>query len=877
VSPPARSTKKAPRLARWLLHRSLPVDNRNELIGDLEEEYRGHVLPERGAVRARWWYWRQVLSSLPWLVGRDLARDVRYGVRSLRRQPGFTAAAVLTLALGIGANTAIFSIVNVVLLQPLSYSEPDRLVHIFEFDRAESQRRSASWPEYLDWRELNRTFDDIAGYEGGSRTLTGIDGAERVNVAQVTGNFFRTLGVSPRLGRAFEDGEDGREPARLVMLTHNAWQRRFGADETIVGEALTLNGVPHTVVGVLPAEFEFVLRGTAELYIPLGVSARQAERRYTHWLDLVGRLSDGVTLDEAQADLSALATVEAAAVGDWHAGVGEIVVPLRDEMVASIRPALLVLLAAVGVVLLATCANVAGLILARSATRSRELSIRAALGAGRRRLLQQLLTESLLLAAIGGGVGLIMGNWGLAALVAAIPERQRLALPHVAGLSLDTTMVGVALGLTVLTGVLVGLAPAWRAAGGNVQAALRTGGRSATGRLRNARPALVAAEVAMAVVLVAGGGVLGKSLVRLLQVSPGFDPNGVLTMRVSLPGSRYQGDEQVLAFHRDFVAGLSALPGVAGAATINQLPLTGHGNSGTFTVEGTPLVGGESNPEVNIRTVSPDYFRTLGVPLLTGRELGAADDMDAPPAVLVNETLARSYFPDRGPLGRKIVFSFFDGQPGWEIVGVVGDERFGGPDEPVTPVVYFPYAQTPDSAFSVVVRAHVPPLSLVDAARAQATALDAELPVYDITTMNLIAQNSTAVFLRRYVLLLVGGFAALALLLAAVGLYGVMSQSVVERSREIGVRVALGANHRDVVRMVVRQGMAPALVGLAAGMVAALGALRFLGSLLYEVQPHDPFVLAGVATILGTVALAACWLPALRATRVDPIISLRAE
>jgi putative ABC transport system permease protein len=873
--------KRPPRIARWLLHRSLPAHNRDDIIGDLDEEYRGYVSRERGPLRARWWYWRQALGSLPPTIGRDLARDLRFGARALRQQPGFTVAAVLTLALGIGANTAIFSIVNAVLLRPLPYEQPDRLVHIWEFDAAESQRRQASYPEYLDWRAMSRSFSDIAGYDGSSRTLTGVDGAERVDAAQVTDNFFRTLGVTPYLGRAFEQGEAGPDAAAVAMLTYSSWQTRFAGDEAIIGRTLTLNGVPFTVVGVLPPDFEFSLRGDAELFLPLDVSAAEQEQRYRHWLDLIGRLRDGVTLEQAQSELSALAGAAAADVGDWHAGVSELLVPLHTEIVGAVRPALLVLLAAVGVVLLVTCANVAGLLLARSATRARELSIRAALGAGRRRLLQQMLTESLLLAACGGAVGLLIGAWGLSAMVAAIPERQRLALPHLHALSLDGTMIALAVGLTLLTGILVGSIPAWRAAGAQLRDALAGGGRSATAGSRGAlfapRPLLVVAEVTMAVVLAAGAGVLGKSVVRLMSVSPGFDPDGVLTMAVNLPDARYDTYAKAITFHRDLLERVAALPGVSGAGTINQLPFRGPGNSGTFTVQGEPLVTGESEPEVSVRTVSARYFGTLGVPLIAGRGFAASDNRDAPTVVLVNRTLAQRYFPERGPLGRRIAFSWFrDGQP-LEIVGVVGDEHFAGPDQPVTPVVYFSYAQTPDSEFRLVVRAAVPPRSLAPAIRAEAAALDPELPVYEISTMNEIAANLSAVFLRRYVLLLVGAFATLALLLAAVGLYGVMAQSVIERTREIGVRLVLGADSGEVIGMVVRQGMIPALAGLLTGLAVALGALRYLGSLLYEVQPYDPTVLAAVAALLGVIALAACWLPARRAARVDPMVSLRAE
>ena len=877
--------KQAPRLARWLLRRLLPPDNRNDIIGDLDEEYTRHIAGERGRFRARAWYWRQALGTLPRLVGRDLSRDLRFAGRALRRQPGFTAAAVATLALGIGANTAIFSIVNAVLLRPLPYAEPGRLVHVFEFDPTDSSRRSASWPEYVDWRRMNRTFAEIAGHDGSSRTLTGIDGADRVSAAQVTDNFFRTLGVTPHLGRTFEAGEAGRDAARVVVLTHESWQRRFGADPAALGQVLTLSEIPHTVIGVLPADFEFSLRGAAELYLPLDLTEAEETQRYRHWMDLIGRLDGGVTIDQAQADLTTLARAAAPDVGEWHAGVSELVVPLHEVMVGRIRPALLVLLAAVGVVLLATCANVAGLMLARSASRARERSTRAAPGAGRRRLLQQLHTESLLLAFLGGAAGLLVGAWGLSALVAAIPQQQRLNLPQLRELSLDPAMIGAAVALTLVTGVLVGWVPAWRGADRRIHRALQWGGRAGAahrrrpfiGGLPGARATLVGAEVVMAVVLVAGAGVLGKSVVRLLQVTPGFDPDGVLTMAINVPADRYETREAVLSFHRDALARLAALPGVAGVATINQLPFAGPGNSGTFTVEGEPLATGETDPEVGIRTVSADYFDVLGVPLLAGRGFAPADDATAPPVVLVNQALAERYFPERGPLGRRIAFAFFRNAQPLEIVGIVGDERFAGPDQPVAPVLYFCYAQSPDREFRLVARTAPPPLSLAGPMRAEIAAMDRSLPVYEVETMNGITARHGAVFLRRYVLRLVGAFAALSLLLAAVGLYGVMAQSVVERTREIGVRLALGADRRDVVRMVVREGMAPALAGLIAGTAAALAALRLLGSLLYEVSPYDPAGLAGVAALLGVVAVLSCWVPARRAARVDPVVCLRAE
>jgi putative ABC transport system permease protein len=684
--------------------------------------------------------------------------------------------------------------------------------------------------------------------------------------------------VGAWLGRTITAGEDGRPAARVVVLTYGAWQRRFGGDPAILGQSIRMNDVDTTVVGVLPASFEFPLRGGAELYVPLETSKPQEERRYWHWLDLIGRLKPGVTREQAEDDLSALARAAASQAGDWHAAVVEHVVPLRGEMVRGVRPALLVLAAAATVVLLVACANVAALLLVRSATRRRELSIRAAVGADRGRLVRQQLTEAVLLALVGGGGGVLVGRWGLSGLLAAMPLRQRLALPHLRDLAPDTSMLLVALAATLATALLVGLPAAWRAARGDVHGDLKAGGRGSTGSgLGSLTPVLVATETALAVVLLTGAALLVQSFVRLLDVSPGFDPNGLLTMRLALPGDRYRDADALRDFHQRFLDQVRALPGVRDASSIDQLPLTGRGNTGVPTVEGMTLASGEEMPEVNIRTVDAAYFRAMGVPLVRGRGFTSRDAGDAPKVVLVNQTFVDRFFPNGEALGRRLVFSFFEGQPRWEVVGIVGDERFGDLDEPMTPVVYFPYDETPDRAFSLVVRTATDPAALAASIRRETVRLDPGLPVYSVLTMARIVADSSAVFLRRYVLLLVGAFALVALLLSAVGLYGVLARTVAERTQEIGVRLALGAGPGDVVRAVAGRGLAPATAGLLAGLAAALASTRLLGGLLFEIRSNDPGTLVGVALLLFLVASVACWIPARRAARVDPVTALRAE
>jgi predicted permease len=895
-----------PRLARRLLLAVLPESARRVVVGDLDEEFACHIATSRGPVRARLWYWRQALASLPaalrlrgraggrrgpgarpggaWFGGNPPAAgplsgtgtDLRFAVRLLRRRPGLSVAVIMTFALGIAATTAVLSLANAVLFRPLPYDAPSRLVALEEVDtRRGSSSGNVSWPDYLDYRAGAETLVDLAGYTGGSRTLTGPGlPADQVPITEVTPNFFRTLGVRPALGRDLvpEDALPGA-PA-VVLLTDEAWRRRFGAAPDIIGRDVQLGTAPATVVGVLPAEFEFPLRGLAELFLPLRPRDAQIERRYFHWLDLVGRLRPGVTLDEAARDLDRIARGFQAIDPQYHPAAAVRVAPLAELIVGDVRPMLLVLLGA-GLVLFAiAAANIAGLLLARAATRGPEIGIRVAVGASRGRLVRQLVAESLALAVPASLVGVAAGAVSVRAFVETLPRGQRASLPHLATIGLDPAVVAWTLAASMALACVFGLLPAWRLTGRAQGGGLRRG-VGVDRREARWQAGFVAVQVALAVVLLSGAGLMARSVRNLADVSPGFDPEGLLTLRTTIAGERYAGRDAVLAFHAQLLARLDALPEVAGAATIDDPPLTGRGNTGTFRIEGETA---EAESSTRLRTVTANYFDVVGVPLLEGRRFGPDDRPGAPGVLLVNDALAREAFDGRA-LGRRIAFPFIAGQPYWEIVGVVGNERFDGIEQPAGPAAYFHYGQSPDRGITVALRTRSldDPLVLESAVRAIVADLDSGLPVFAVRSMTGLLDDSDPVFRRRVVLQLVGVFALAALALSVVGLHGVVARTVATRTREIGVRMTLGARGGDVARTTLGRGLAPAGAGLVLGLGGSVVFGRLLATLLFGMSPHDPATLAAVGGLFALVALLACLGPTLRALRIDPVQALRRD
>jgi putative ABC transport system permease protein len=807
----------------------------------------------------------------------NLLQDLRYGFRMLLKRPGFAFVTIVTLSLGIGANSAIFTVVNAALLRPLPYREPERLVHLWETTpRQQFGEREASYPDYLDWKANNQVFEDVAGYTKRSFTLTGRDTPERLEGAAVTDNFLQVLGVEPALGRSFRPGEGLPNTARLVLLSHGLWQRRFGGDPNIVGQTLALNGESYEVIGVLPERFQFAPANTAELWATLNPNDGQVSRRFMHWLNIIARLKPNVSIEQAQAGMGSVA--QAIAQGDpaSHTGTAIKVISLHEQIVGNIRPILLVLLCAVCFVLMIACANVANLLLARSTARRKEIAIRTALGAGRARLIRQLLTESMALALLGGAVGLVLAQWGVDLLLAGIPAAQAKTMPYLQGLTIDSRVLLFTIGVSLLTGVVFGLAPALQSSKLNLQESLKEGGKTSAaqthGRLRSL---LVVSEIALALVLLVGAGLMLKSLVRLLAVDPGFNPDNLLTLRVLLPMTKYPEDAQLAAFHQQLIEHVENLPGVKGVGSVNILPLLG-GNTATFVPEGRPAPPPGEEVESNIRDVSSSYFRVMSVPLIRGRYFTDQDTAQTPPVLIINQTLANRLFPGQDAVGQRLIYPKLE-MPPFEIVGVVGDEKVTGLDKAITPVVYGPYLQAPNNSISLVVRTNSDPNSIAMAVRSEIQALDPDLPVFDVRTMGQIIDSSPSTFLRRYPAFLIGVFATVALALAMIGIYGVISYSVTQRTHEIGVRMALGARQLDIFKMILGQGLILTLIGIGSGLLAALLLTRFLSSLLFGVSAADPLTYIAVSLPLIAVALLACYIPARRATRVDPMVALRYE
>jgi putative ABC transport system permease protein len=804
-----------------------------------------------------------------------LLQDLRYAVRTLLKKPGFTLIAVITLALGIGGSTAIFTIVDAALLRGLPYKSPERLYHLWESTpQQEFAQREFSYPDYQDYQQ-NQVCDGVAAYTGGGAIMTGRGEPERVLAPAATANFFSLLGVEAVIGRTFQPGEDKPGAPRVTVLTYGMWQRTFGGDRNAIGQPLTLNGDNYTIVGVLPASFQFALR-PADLWRPYQPTDAQLTRRFLHGTNLIGRLKPGVSAEQAQTELSVIASRIEQENKQSHAGTGLRLVPLQEQVVGQVKPILLLLLGAVGFVLLIACANVASLLLTRSLSRQKEVAIRAALGASRWRVIRQLLTESVLLSLVGGAAGLLVAYWGVAALVTALPESQLNALPFLKSLHIDTSILLFSFGLSLVTGVVFGLAPALQSSRLDLNEVLKEGGRNmSAGAGHRLRSALVMSEIALAVVLLVGAGLMMKSLFRLLQARVGFNPENLLTMTVVLPAAKYTDGNRQVTFHEQLKERVRSLPGVSGAGTVNILPLQG-GNTTRFNVEGDPVPPPGQETEANIRTVNESYFQTLGVPIIAGRIFDERDKADAPGVVIIGKSLADRFFPGRDPIGRRLVYTGVQAPPDL-IVGVVGDVKITALDEAIRPVLYYPYRQDPALATNLVVRTTADPTALAGAIRNETRALEPDVAIFNVRAMEQLISDSPAAFMRRFPALLISIFAGVALLLASIGIYGVVSYSVSQQTHYIGVRMALGAQPSDILKMVLKQGLALAFAGMALGVVAALALMRLLRSLLFEVQTTDGATFAFVIGTLFLVTLFACYLPARQATRVDPLVALRYE
>ena len=819
---------------------------------------------------------------------RGLPQDLRYALRGLRQRPGFTLVAVLTLALGIGANTAIFSVVNGVLLRALPYERPGRLAMIWGH-RNQEPLAELSVPEYWDLRERTHAFAGLAAFAEGNINLTGIGTPERISAGYLTANATALLGVAPAVGRGFTAEEDLPGGPPVVLLGDGLWRRRFGADPKVIGRVLTLDDTPTTVVGVMPPDFQLPTHyagAPKELWAPMQLdpAINRGERGW-HFLEVIGRLRDGVALEAASAETSSLMRGMLAAYPmEYTPEFDGSATAVSQSVVGDVRPALLVLLGAVALLLLIACANVAGLLLARSEMRQREIALRTALGAGRSRLVRQLLTESLLLAAAGGLVGLLLAVWGVQGLVLAAPP----SVPRLDAVGIDLHVLGYTLGVTLLTGILFGLAPALHAVRGDLTGALTDGGRAGTtgrGRQR-VRQALVTGQIAVALVLVTGAGLLVQSFLRLRQVDPGFVPEHLLTARVELSPVRYHDNDVKRRFYENLLERLRSIPGVRSAATARALPMTGRLEIGdwSFILEGqaaAPPLPTDWHP-ADWQVVSPGYFATMGIPLLQGRDFAATDRRGAPGAMIVNRTLARQVWPGGDALGRRVLLGGGDADSVWRtVVGIAGDVRHRGLTASPRPEMFLPYAQFPAGtgtappSMHVVLRAAGDPSALATALGAAVAALDPDVPLSGVQTME-TAMGSWAAE-RRLIMLLVSGFALVALVLGSVGIYGVMAHVVAQREREIGVRMALGALPGQIVGLVVSQSAWLVGAGILAGTAGALAVTRLLTGLLFQVRPTDPLTFLGTALVLVVAAAGATLVPALRAVRTDPAHALRSE
>ncbi len=812
-----------------------------------------------------------------------LFQDLRYGIRMLTKSPGFTAVAIITLALGIGANTAIFSVVNGVLLNPLRYAEPDHLIALYS-RQADYDRSSISYPNFLDWVHENRSFSALAAYRPDDFNLSGMGEPERLPAEMVSASFFPLLRVRPVLGRTFLPEEDQTGARPVVLISGGLWKRKFGSSKDALGQSLTLNDVAYTIVGVIPADFHYtgINFHPSDVYTPIGQwnDPTFRDRRASLGTFAVGRLKPGVTFEQAKADMDALGRHLAEQYPEVDKDTGIALIPLKQAVVGDVRPSLLVLMAAVGFVLLIACVNVANLSLARSTGRTHEFAIRAALGANRGRVVRQLLTESLLLALAGGGLGLLVASWGMRAALNVLPE----ALPRAEEVQLDGRVLLFTLAAAVLAGILFGLAPALKTSRADLQETLKEGGRGLSGARHRAQSVFVVVEMALALVLLAGAGLMIRSLSKLWRIDPGFHPHNVLTFFMSFP-STIDSPKAVRATWRQLHDSLNAVPGVQAASLwAGAMPMATESDL-PFWLEGQPKPSSQAEMKITLfYLVQPDYLNVMRIPLERGRFLSPHDDEHSPIVVVIDERFARDYFGGQDPIGKRVGFGILNVTA--EIVGVVGHVKQWGLDEGPAPGLeaecYLPIAQIPDQLIplaarrvGVVARTAGSPLAQLGSIRRALGQVNTELVTYETKAMDGIVADSLAA--RRFSMILLGIFAALALVMSCVGIYGVISYLAGQRTHEIGIRIALGAEPRDVLRMVLGEGARMALVGVAIGLVAAFGLTRLMANMLFGVSAHDPLSFAGVAGLLILVALAACYIPARRAMKVDPMEALRYE
>ncbi|HEY4129978.1 MAG TPA: ABC transporter permease [Gemmatimonadaceae bacterium] len=819
------------------------------------------AIDERRAGKLAWreWFasWRQ---------------DVRFALRGLRARPVFGLTILITLALGIGANAAIFSVVDALLLRPLPYAKPAELVHLWETFRSNVENRSeASYPDYLDWRVRNHSFADLGGYHGGGFLVGGTQ-PFMVTGAKSTANFFDLLGVHAVVGRTFLPGEDAVGAPRVALLTYGLWTRQYAGDRAVVGRAITLDGNPATVVGVLPSDFSFARQATAEIWTPIDRGDDARRGRGNHWLNIVARLKPGATLASASADMSSIMRSLAIDYPRSNARREALIVPLQQELVGSVRPILLLLYGAVVVVLLIACVNIANLLLIRGTDRQREIAVRAALGAGKGRLVRQFITESVVLAIVGGALGLVVAKLSVGALTRTLVAHPVRGMPSFANIDIDPRVIIYSLAISIIAGVAFGLLPAFRITRSNSYDVLRGSGRGVIGGAGRLRDWLVVGEIGLTVVLLSGAVLFGRSLVRLLSIDPGLKPEHVVTGVVVLPKSTYtEGPAIVAAFER-VSENLRAVPGTEAVGAISKLPLD-FGNSLIFDVVGQPKPEPGFEPSASFRGTMGNYFAALGIPLVSGRLFDARDQTNGPMTAIVNRALVKAYFGNVDPIGQRL-YGFGDTAT---IIGVVGDVPIGGIEDKIPPTLYFASSQYVESAMAIAIRTSAGVDETGRALRSAVATVDPAAAVTRINRMTDLISQSPSVFMRRFPLYLLGAFAVTALILAIVGIYGVVSYSVAQRTREMGIRMALGASPSSLLTLVMKHGGWMAGAGIVVGVGGSLLAGRFAGKLLYGVAPSDPTTYLMVAFALAAVAIGATLLPARRATRVDPTVALRAE